>query len=262
MKMILRLVAIMGVGLLSTGQAQVLDQSQEIQSGGISVNTNEHNAQSFMQGTNLPFLAEIWVGDFVGAGDTYPLDVTLEIRNGVGTDPTIFGIIHTEDFTVAGAPADGWHKFVLGVPVALTPGLNYAFVLKGVAGDTNTTVLGINTSPSYGGTALGLTTSTDGGANWGPTPGFSYDLRFRTYSWAEFPIVFDQATLQVSDSMCFTSVVGVVYNLQSTTDMVNTQGWEDVGGTTVAGDGGVGYLFDPTEPTGSSTSKTYRIIEN
>jgi hypothetical protein len=250
--------AILGMGLLSTAHAQVLDQSQEVQFGGISVNNSEHVAQSFMQGTNLPFLAAIWVGDFEHPSDSYPLDITLEIRNGVGTDPTGFGLIHTEDFTVAGAPADGWYKFVLALPVALTPTINYTFILKGAAGNTGTTVLGFNPNPSYGGVILGLSTSNNVGVNWNASPGFNHDLTFRTYSWADFPVMFDRATLKDSTSMCFISEVGKVYNLQATTDKVNFQGWEDVGAS-VPGNGGVTYLFDPTEPTGSSTSKAYRI---
>jgi hypothetical protein len=262
MKVLYSVVAIMAAGVLSTAQAQVLDQSQEVQDGGISVNNNEHVAQGFVQGAGLPYLAEIWVGDFVGGGDTYPLDITLEIRSGVAVIATGLGLIHTADFALTEAPADGWHKFVYPAPVALVPGNNYTFVLKGTAGNTGTTIMGLNKVDSYGGTGLILSTSANAGATWGAPGGFTYDLRFQTYSRADFSLVLDRATVQDSASLCFTGEVGKVYNLQATTDTVNFQGWEDVGGTTVAGDGGVGYLFDPTEPTGSSTSKTYRIIEN
>ncbi len=159
-----------------------LDQSQEVVNGGISVNTKAYVAQAFAQGANLPYLAAIWVGDYAGAGNTYPLEITLEIRNGVGVNPTGFGLIHTEDFTLAGAPADGWFKFVFALPVALKPTLNYTFILKGAAGTTGTTVLALGTTnASYGGTALGLSTSADGGASWSTHGGFNSDLRFRTY---------------------------------------------------------------------------------
>ncbi len=260
MKMLLRVGAVMVVGVLSTAQAQVLDQSQEVMNGGISVNNLEHTAQGFVQGPNLSYLAEIWVYDVVHAGDTYPVDLTLEIRNGAANPPPLM-IAHTEDFTLTGAPADTWHKFVFGVPVGLTSENPYTFLLKGAAGNTGTTVLGLNKDPSYGGTELMLSTK-NGAGPWSAPGGFQYDLTFRTYSRVDFlPLVIDQATLQDSTSLCFTGEVGKVYNLQSTTDMVNTQGWEDVGAA-VPGNGGVTYLFDPTEPTGSLTSRVYRIIGN
>ena len=205
----LPVVTIMGLGVLSTAKAQVLDQSQEVQDGGISVNNNEHTAQGIAQGAGLPYLAEIWVGDFVHPGDTYPLDITLEIRGGVGVDPTGLGLIHSADFALTEAPSDGWHKFVYPAPVALVPGNNYTFVLKGAAGNTGTTVMGLNKVDSYGGTGLILSTSATGGASWSAPGGFTYDLRFRTYSRADFPLVLDQATVQDSASPC-TSPQGLV----------------------------------------------------
>ena len=259
MKNLLCVVTIMTVGVLSTARAQVLDQSQEVVNAGISVNTLERTAQGFVQGTNLSYLASIWVWDLGGA--TFPLDLTLDLHLGAAVDPTGLPIVHTEDFTITEAPADNWHKFSFSSPVVLTPESTYTFLLKGAAGNTGTTVLGLNVNPSYGGTELILSTK-NGAGPWSVPGGFQYDLTFRTYSRVDFlPLVIDQATLQDSTSLCFTGEVGKVYNLQSTTDMVNTQGWEDVGAA-VPGNGGVTYLFDPTEPTGSLTSRVYRIIGN
>ena len=252
--------AMLVMGLLTAAQAQVLDQSQEVSNGGISVNNNEHTAQGFVQGTNLPFLAAIWVGDFVHGGDSYPLDVTLEIRSGLALDPTTRPLVHTEDFTIAEAPADGWHKFAFTSPVALTPEVSHIFVLKGAAGNTGTTVLGLNVLPSYGGVNYALATSANGGATWVAPGGFEYDLRFRTYSGTTLPLVFSQVDLQDTFSMTFAAEADTSYALQATSDPANTSSWENVG--TIAGNGNIMYLFDPTGPSGSSTSKLYRIVGN
>ena len=187
MKVRLSVVTIIVIGVLSmVSRATILDQSQEIVTGGISVNNNEHTAQGFVHDDPAALgldLAEIWVNDFVHGADTYPLDITLEIRNGVAVDPTGLSIAHTEDFTLTEAPVDTWHKFVFAAPVALTQGAGYTFLMKGAVGNTGTTVFGINTNPSYGGTSYILSTSASGGGpgTWSAPGGFQYDLAFRTY---------------------------------------------------------------------------------
>jgi hypothetical protein len=184
-KIWLSMVTVIVVGILSTAsRATILDQSQEILTAGISVNNNEHTAQGFLHddpGALGLDLAEIWVKDVIHGADSYPLDITLEIRNGASVDPTVLTIAHTEDFTLTAAPGDEWHKFIFASPVALTTGGTYTFRLKGAAGNTGTTVFGINTAPSYGGTGLILSTSANGGASWGAPGGFQYDMTFRTY---------------------------------------------------------------------------------
>lgn len=255
MQGLLRMVTIMAVGVLSTARAQVLDQSQEVVNAGISVNSIELTAQGFVQGTNLPYLASIWVGDLVHVTDTYPVDLTLDLHLGVAVDPTVLSIVHTEDFTITEAPADNWHKFSFSSPVLLIAEFTYTFLLKGAAGNTGTTVLGLNTAPSYGGTSLILSTK-NGAGPWSAPGGFQYDLQFRTYSSSGPSIAFSQVDLQNTFSMTFAAEADTSYALQATPNPANSNSWENVG--TIAGNGNIMYLFDPTEVG----SKSYRISRN
>ncbi len=253
MKNLLCVVTIMAVGVLSTARAQVLDQSQEVVNAGISVNTLERTAQGFVQGTNLSYLASIWVWDL--GGTTFPLDLTLDLHLGAAVDPTGLPIVHTEDFTITEAPADNWHKFSFSSPVVLTPESTYTFLLKGAAGNTGTTVLGLNVNPSYGGTELILSTK-NGAGPWSAPGGFQYDLAFRTYSSAGPSIAFSQVALQNTFSMTFTAEADRNYALQGTPDPANSNSWENV--ETIVGNGSTMYLFDSTE----DGAKSYRISGN
>ena len=182
----LRVLAIVLAGAWSTTlpAAPVLDQFQDAQDQGHSVNNAEHLAQGFLHdggGLGLPYLAEIWVGDFVHPSDTYPLEISVEIRQGTAVDPTPLTLVHSEDLTITEAPADGWLKFVFSSPLILSLETAYTFVLKGAAGNTGTSVVGMNSAGGYGGLGLIMSTSTDGGTNWN-YQGFVKDMRFRTYS--------------------------------------------------------------------------------
>jgi hypothetical protein len=55
--------------------------------------------------------------------------------------------------------------------------------------------------------------------------------------------------------LCFQSISGTVYNLQSTPDLVNTTLWLNVG-SSIIGDGSTNYFFDAA----GSTQKLYRIL--
>jgi hypothetical protein len=69
---------------------------------------------------------------------------------------------------------------------------------------------------------------------------------------------FDEVSLANTMSMEFESDTSTEYTLQATSDLVTSSGWMNA--TTVIGTGTNMYFFDPTEPTGSATSKAYRIV--
>ena len=59
-------------------------------------------------------------------------------------------------------------------------------------------------------------------------------------------------------AMEFTSVLGAVYQLQSTMSIVPPTNWVETGAT-ITGNGDALLLFDPT---GFATQKTYRVLAN
>ena len=95
--------------------------------------------------------------------------------------------------------------------------------------------------------------------DWRIVQGSDVDFYLDALSTEPSPVAFSQVTLADTLSHCFTSEVGVVYTLQATTDLVSSSTWESVGAD-ITGTGTNTYLFDPTETTGSSTSKAYRIV--
>ncbi len=71
------------------------------------------------------------------------------------------------------------------------------------------------------------------------------------------PSVADMQILQDNAAMEFPSLAGQPYLLEYTTDNAST--WHSAGAS-LTGTGGNMYFYDPQEPTGSSTSKAYRIV--
>jgi hypothetical protein len=71
------------------------------------------------------------------------------------------------------------------------------------------------------------------------------------------PYAFVQADRGIVNYLTFTSEVGRVYSLEGAVNPpgtnFNATGW------TATGDGNIMFSFDPDEPTGSSTGKTYRV---
>ena len=73
------------------------------------------------------------------------------------------------------------------------------------------------------------------------------------------PIEFATVALQDALAMEVPTSTGRVYELEYTTDLVQSSLWHSAG-MQVIGTGANMYLFDPTESTGTSTSKAYRIL--
>ena len=69
---------------------------------------------------------------------------------------------------------------------------------------------------------------------------------------------FTNVSLANTEGMEFESDTLTEYTLQLTTDLITSSGWMNA--ATVLGTGANMYFFDPTEATGSSTSKAYRVI--
>lgn len=74
---------------------------------------------------------------------------------------------------------------------------------------------------------------------------------------AAIEVSFDEIALQDTIALSFTSEVGRIYRLESAPTPTNM--FDDLG-VILEGDGTVKNMFDPTEATGTSTSKTYRIL--
>ena len=70
---------------------------------------------------------------------------------------------------------------------------------------------------------------------------------------------FTEIDLEDTVAMKFLSESGGVYALQCTTDLVRSSAWSGVG-PVLTGSGTHMFFFDPREPAGSSTSKTYRVV--
>ena len=77
-------------------------------------------------------------------------------------------------------------------------------------------------------------------------------------SYSAFSPTVDFDTVEVADTtgMEFLSANGAFYYLEYTTDLVAPTNWTATGAT-IAGNGDTLILFDPT---GTDTSKTYRIL--
>ena len=75
---------------------------------------------------------------------------------------------------------------------------------------------------------------------------------------AAFEVSFDTITVAAAAAMEFTSVLGAVYQLQSTMSIVPPTNWVETGAT-ITGNGDALLLFDPT---GFATQKTYRVLAN
>ena len=73
------------------------------------------------------------------------------------------------------------------------------------------------------------------------------------------PIEFATVALQDTMAMEIPTSTGRVYELEYTTDLVLSNLWESAG-MQLIGTGSNMYFFDPTEPTGTSTGKAYRIM--
>ena len=80
--------------------------------------------------------------------------------------------------------------------------------------------------------------------------------------WVGYSLVpnkpsFTDMQFQDTAAMEFPSLSGQLYLLEYTTDNAST--WHSAGAS-LTGTGGNMYFYDPQEPTGSSTSKAYRIV--
>lgn len=71
-------------------------------------------------------------------------------------------------------------------------------------------------------------------------------------------VTFARVDIQDAVGLEFLSESLVGYTLQLTTDLVSSSGWMNA--SSVLGTGTNMFFFDPTESTGSSTSKAYRIL--
>jgi len=173
-------VAMTGLITSTASAALVLDQSQDLLNGAITVNVPQNSAQIFTQGAGLNYLGAIWVNDYEQTFDTYPYGVTLQLFNGVATDPLTLPLLHAQTKTFTASPHTtgdgGWFKFDLPY-IPVTPGNQYTFALKGTG--VGNAVLSLYNANAYAGGYR--QNSTDGGASWSNAFD-NQDLTFRTYS--------------------------------------------------------------------------------
>lgn len=73
------------------------------------------------------------------------------------------------------------------------------------------------------------------------------------------PIEFTSVALADTWAMELSSISGRVYALEYSTDLVASSEWQNAG-MQLIGTGSDMYFFDPAEPTGTSTSRVYRIL--
>ena len=256
-------ITIMAIGGLATTSqaAEFLDVDQPTHTTIWGGPVGERQSQGFTTGPTTEYITAIefktWNPDPVSAS----LTLTLRILASDFTqnpDPLweTGAVLATKSETFVGASDSDWLRFEFEVPVDVNPNTTYTAFFTNTAGSNAGYYR--STVDAYTGT-FNLNKRYQG-LGWDHV-GFVSDLAFRVYGDTEFPVVILEVDEQVSDSLCFVSEAGKLYWLQATTDMVTSSNWETVGAT-IAGDGGVKYLFDPTEPTGSSTSKLYRILGN
>ena len=108
------------------------------------------------------------------------------------------------------------------------------------------TVTGLDTGPAAANTSIDT-------VDWRLAQNDDAELFLDAHSDA---VDFSLVSVQDAVALCFTSEADAVYTLQASPDSNN---WANVGAS-IAGDGGVKCLLDPTESTGTSTSKVYRIL--
>ena len=257
-----RAITIMAIGVLATTSeaAEFLVVDQQLSTTIWGGPAGERQSQSFTTGPTTEYITaisyQVW-----NPAPTGTVTLTLRTFNSDGQNPDALWeagtLLGTKTETFVGALDGDFLRFDFDAPVDVIPNNAYTAFFTNVS--------------SIGGDHMGYYRSTSDpyagggnkrfGVNGWDNVGFVSDLAFQVYGDTEFPVVIFELDEQVSDSLCFVSEVGKDYWLQATTDMVTSSNWETVGAT-IAGDGGVKYLFDPTELTGSSTSKLYRILGN
>jgi hypothetical protein len=251
----------MGVLATTSQAAEFLDVEQPTHTTIWGGPAGERQSQRFTTGPTTEYITaisyKVW-----NPAPTGTVTLTLRTFKSDGQNPdadwetgTLLG---TKTETFVGASDGDFLRFDFDVPVDVNPNTFYTAFFTNVSsiGGDHMGYYRSNTDPYSG----GFNSRFVPGSGW-DNQGWVSDLAFRVYGDTEFPVVIFDVEARESDSLCFISEAGKVYWLQATTDMVTSSNWETVGAT-IAGDGGVKYLFDPTEPTGSSTSKLYRILGN
>ena len=223
----------------------------------------ERQSQSFVAGPTTEFITAI---EFMTWNPDPSASVTLTLRtfNSEGTNPDPLWetgtLLTTVSNTFVGATDGDWLTFEFDTPVAVTTGASYTVFFENTAGHAGYYRHTGDPYPGGGNKRFIVPSGWD-------NVGFVSDLAFRVYG-DDAPAVsvsFVRAPLPGTISMSFPAeleerLTDANYLLQATTDLVDSNSWENV--VAITGKGRIMYLFDPAAVLGASPWKTYRILKN
>jgi hypothetical protein len=224
----------------------------------------ERQSQSFVAGPTTEFITAI---EFQTWDPDPSASVTLTLRtfNSEGTNPDPLWeagtLLVTVSNTFVGASDGDWLTFEFDTPVAVTTGASYTVFFSNTVGKAGYYRSVLDPYPGGGNKRV-----VDPPGGW-DNVGFVSDLAFRVYgdNAPAVPVSPIQVALPGTIVMSFPAeleerLTEANYLLQATTNLVDSNSWENV--VAITGNGNIMHLFDPAAVAGASPWKTYRIVKN